>query len=674
MKTSIQSIAKGNSFKPINSGHFLLRTFLITVIMTFLVTGMVMAQIQSLELGEDSEPDPNTGPTTTIEIPLLHNINNPDDDDFTPYFPNTTVTISFSEFAYNSPDEQDTGPDQPNIVIGWLFNPEGPDFDEDDPFDGMSDGADEDRLVPFTVLDESLDFEENLYESIDDLENFYSSVEGLATGDPDFEGDGFSFTENRGAFISASFAGLGESTEFDTDTPYESGARYRIATMTIEFNRPVNNPILHFFGLGSFWEYTIVGDNLFYINAASAEFDLWNSNLGTEGNPGVNMEVLSSNPRNVDDTDANMTNPGRETGLYVEGNSIINSWNYPDVIDTDFSDGDDAGTANGSIIVRGEGIQTLTFRVYARAINNIDAYRAALAADPDFPILPEDGFFYGSEALGWSGDAQDTEAQDNVDDIDDPIEIPPYNFASDAFILSVSAEVEPDEEELTLQPCYRMLSSPVAGATYNNIIGDFWTQGVANSNYEPGDPNIFIWPAGDDDISGGLVEDWLPLPGTDELTGGVNATITSGRGFLMSVFTDDEYGTEGSWDKPFSVTGSEPPSPVQLTTTHLNTGEGEWNLFGNPFKAPISFANFYSDNQTTGIDDAVYVFFNSRVPSSGDLDEGIGEDNGEYKFSGGWVSTAAGFGELEGGMIFPFQGFFVENDSELTDLPIEFNR
>jgi hypothetical protein len=646
-----------------------MKAFYILIFMPFVLAGMVLAQTQSIEMSVESEPDPNIGPSSSVVIPLLHNIENPNDNVFTPYFPNTTVTISFSDFAYSSPTEQDTGDDQPNVVAGWIFNPGGVDI-------GITSGENENLLVPFDALDESLDFGFSRYDNIGDLEAFYSSTE------PTLE-SGISFTANRGAFISASFAGLDDLTG-DDECPYISDQRCEVATMTITFNRPVNNPILHFFGLGSFWEYFIAADQLLYNNAATVEFDLLSTNLG--GPASVTLDVLSANP--VDPNDETVENAFEETtGLAVSGNSIVSSWNYPDVIDTGDSIDDDAGVANGSIIVRGDGITTLTFRINARAIRDIPAYRNALAA-AGFP--PEDGFFYGSTALGWNGGADDLEAQEFVDDIDEPVEIPPHNIASDAFILSVSAEVDPDEQVVEYGDSFRMLSSPVRNTSYRELLGEIWVQGPDvtadpedDNFFSGGDPNIFTWELGRE-FNENVDEEESNFGWNSNID--ITSNIPAGQGFLITVFEDDVYGVDGEFPKDLVVTGSEHfPEDFADAADYSITSNGAsdgWMLLGNPFKDPLHINNFLTaHNNNNGGDFIPTIYVWDRGIRDGDTFDGNPVGPGDLVDSGWRFATLldnehANYPDsedaddnvltegIDGNVLMPFQGFFIQKAVE----------
>ncbi|MCC5908402.1 MAG: T9SS type A sorting domain-containing protein [Balneolaceae bacterium] len=580
---------------------------LVLLFATFFISD-VSAQTQSIEMNEDSVPADNEGPATTIEIPLFHNINNPNDNDFDPYYPELTATISFDNFPYSV--SQATGTGNPPVVLGWRFNPEG------ELADGISTGVEEDMVVPFTALDESIDPVFNEYD-ISEMQGFYSSTEPTI-------GAGIDFTANRGAFIAASFEGLGGS-----GTPYESGARYHIADMTIEFNRPVTNPIFHFFGLGGVWQYdSEEPDFNFYINAGTVEFD-----LVTEG---ISLEVLSANPGGENE----------EFGLDVVVNNgttqIINTWNIPEVIDTEDSEQDDSGVANGSIIVRGEDIQVITLRMFARAINDIDAARDAYATGA-IPCLVEEGCYLGDSGFGWNGGATG-EGGD---------EIPEYNIAHDLFILSISKEVQPDETTLTGDECFRMLSNPIAGTNLSEFLAPLWTQGPEDSDHSGSDfPNIFTWDIGSSANSG-----WQALTESVRLD---QTELEPWEGFLMSVFADEfEADPYAEFvDFTLSVTGSE--HPTDLLDFSSNAGETDgWILLGNPYKDPINISNFFQNS--SGLGEYVYIW--DRNYTSGIEDPELAA--GDF---GTWRVSTGSTGDIIDHIIAPFQGFFVQKNAQLSEV------
>jgi hypothetical protein len=108
-----------------------------------------------------------------------------------------------------------------------------------------------------------------------------------------------------------------------------AGGRYYYGNMTVTFNRPVNDPVLHFVGLGG-----ALGGG----QGISTEFDLVTT--------GVSVTRLSGS------TEFNVTTANGVT-------SIVNSA-------TALNANCGAGGACGSVKVTGNGLTTVTFRVYLR--------------------------------------------------------------------------------------------------------------------------------------------------------------------------------------------------------------------------------------------------------------------------------------------------------------------
>lgn len=192
-----------------------------------------------------------------------------------------------------------------------------------------------------------------------------------------------------------------------------------------------------------------------------------------------------------------------------------------------------------------------------------------------------------------------------------------------------SSDYLPEEFTLTLGPCWRTLSSPIQDLQYNELLDDLWTQGMPGADYTEGEANIFVMnPTGND---------WTPLANLDQ-------EITPGTGFLISVFTDDEYGTPGNWDKTITVGGTEHSAPVTVTNTDMATDGFGFTLLGNPYKRSIRFDGL----NHTDVDDAIWVYNRN---ASGTTDGS----------QGSWVSWSGGVGDLTDGIIAPFQGFLVRN-------------
>lgn len=188
--------------------------------------------------------------------------------------------------------------------------------------------------------------------------------------------------------------------------------------------------------------------------------------------------------------------------------------------------------------------------------------------------------------------------------------------------------------------CWRMLSSPVAGATYAELLAPVWTQGMTGAKYSSGVPNVLIWP----DVTGTSYGSWVA-------PSNLNNVIPPGTGFIVSVFGDDNFdGVDDGFPKTLSLTGAEHTGTIE---PDLNSASDGWTLVGNPFGEPIDFNGL----TTTDLTDVAYVY---------DRNAG-GTTNGN---AGGWRSTNGSFGGITGGIIAAFQGFFVQNNGSSPSLQI----
>ena len=179
---------------------------------------------------------------------------------------------------------------------------------------------------------------------------------------------------------------------------------------------------------------------------------------------------------------------------------------------------------------------------------------------------------------------------------------------------------------------WRLLSSPVSGSTYADLLGPIWTQGATGADATNGTPNVF-WSEGSTTAS-------LAQTNVTDLT----VALTPGRGFAVLVYNDDNYTDEGgtTWPKTLSVTGTENAADVTYTPTW--TSGTEYAIAGNPFASTIEW-----DALTTGegVHDAVWVW----NPGTSTYD-----------------AYNAGNGLLTGGLIAPFQGFWIQYNSAASGI------
>lgn len=199
--------------------------------------------------------------------------------------------------------------------------------------------------------------------------------------------------------------------------------------------------------------------------------------------------------------------------------------------------------------------------------------------------------------------------------------------------------VETLEVTLTGDSCWRTLTSPIDGQTYQEFFASFeddglYTQGegITGVRHDGGIPNVYKMNNDGDD--------WTPVPDLTE-------EIPAGEGFLMTVFTDDVFEEEGEWPKTATFDNNETIYEAPVNVDLQATDSDSFNLLGNPFSSSIDFDEL-NTSEITGI---VWVY-------DRDQDE--------------WVTWNGDVGDLEDGIIAPFQGFVVQNDENAENPSVEF--
>tara|TARA_R110002096_G_scaffold170840_12_gene343527 strand:- start:471 stop:3248 length:2778 start_codon:yes stop_codon:yes gene_type:complete len=177
---------------------------------------------------------------------------------------------------------------------------------------------------------------------------------------------------------------------------------------------------------------------------------------------------------------------------------------------------------------------------------------------------------------------------------------------------------------------WRLLSTPTSDNSYDDLLGDIWTQGIATgADVTTGDASV-------KSFNGSFVT-------VDDLT----ATMTAGAGFAVYVYSDDDYDNsvaDAGFPKTLSVSGTANTGSISPT---LNTTASAFSLVGNPYTSTID----WDDLTKTDLMGSVYVYDTSVS---------------NYIV---WNGTAGG---LTDGLLAPFQGFFVQTNSGTgTELTIE---
>ena len=305
-------------------------TLVLFILTCLMCSQAVLAAPPTIEIfsGSGSGQGPTAGPVTTT---FRLNANNPSDNNSTAYTPVTTATYTITESVYNKATYS-SGPNKPNLTIGGSGT--------------NSTVAATNVILPLVSYGASGD------------EMFAASIQNAPAGCvngsacPSTNGgiragsSSSDTTANYGVTVHIKTAGFSSSWG---SLNLSKTARIRVGQIKIEFNRPVNNPILQAAGMG--------GANGNF--GASAEFTLVSSNT-----PVILSRLAGSKELSVVGND--ITNNARKKG--ADSN---------------------AGGASGSIYIKGKGIQTLVFDVYIKGDGGSDGWSDTGA----------DTFFFGISSM-----------------------------------------------------------------------------------------------------------------------------------------------------------------------------------------------------------------------------------------------------------------------------------
>ena len=183
---------------------------------------------------------------------------------------------------------------------------------------------------------------------------------------------------------------------------------------------------------------------------------------------------------------------------------------------------------------------------------------------------------------------------------------------------------------------WRMLSSP-QDTTLAAFLGGLWTQGFPGSDNPGGACTVFVY----DEAAASFADGWTCLPDGTQ-------TTPAGTGFMAYVYDDDDPGQPGVQNPfPKTLTTAAPVVPplsfdfgVRFADDARPFGQKGWNLLGNPVGAALAWAAV----DRTAVRPTVYVYDPDFF-------------GGDYRTA--TVEGGVTYGDLAGGLIPPFQGFFV---------------
>lgn len=184
---------------------------------------------------------------------------------------------------------------------------------------------------------------------------------------------------------------------------------------------------------------------------------------------------------------------------------------------------------------------------------------------------------------------------------------------------------------------WRMLSSPTSGNSYHDLLGNIWTQGTSGADYSGGEPNVMIFDGSSFSTVSDLQSD----------------VMNNGQGFIVYIYSDDDYdqtAQDNGFPKTLNLSGIPRTGYVEAA---LNSGVDSWTLTGNPYPEPID----WDELDTSDLTGTVYVYDHTY----GTIDGGGNDVAEDGSVGGGYRTWNGGAGSLSGGVIAPFQGFWVQS-------------
>src|SRR5690554_5897137 len=297
------------------------------------VSAQANSALEFAKISGDGNPTGN-GPVNATAINFVKNTNNPTGNTFVTYTPGLSATFTLSDPEYTNSNytySQTGGP----VAIGGAI--------------GGGTAA--------------------IFDAPAGNPNASSFTSSGATA-----GNGISTTSNK-------FVTIRVSNTFARMNSLSTTGRHRAQRLTVEFNRPVNNPILHLSSLGA--ALLTSSSNPTVLFGFSAELDVFVNSATTA----ATLNRISGN-----------------TALVVSGNQINNG----------ASNIGDGNYGDGSVQVIGTGITSLVFEIYLRGDRSLSPeYWTSPGTNGVYPTTT--GTYYGETfSLGISLDGTEPIGCDNT--------------------------------------------------------------------------------------------------------------------------------------------------------------------------------------------------------------------------------------------------------------------
>ncbi len=186
---------------------------------------------------------------------------------------------------------------------------------------------------------------------------------------------------------------------------------------------------------------------------------------------------------------------------------------------------------------------------------------------------------------------------------------------------------------------FRTLAAPSNGTVFDELLGDFFTQGFTGSDGPSGSDNAWTWDDG--------TQAWTAL--TNQTTN----SLSAGNGFLFYLFSDDNgSGTSGDAGFPKQISANQFGGDGTRNSGSVNPvsslADTDFFLAGNPYFFPIDWDLLTK----SGLSNTIYVYDDANST---------------------WQTWNGTLGNLTDGEIAAFQGFFIQGSGGSGSLTIQEN-
>lgn len=186
---------------------------------------------------------------------------------------------------------------------------------------------------------------------------------------------------------------------------------------------------------------------------------------------------------------------------------------------------------------------------------------------------------------------------------------------------------------------WRMFGAPFANSTFATITDSLWTQGIEGASTSKGRSNIYTWNE--------ATQSW-GIPDS------LNASASSGKGFMMYVFEDNSYGkpgTQGGFPKSIISEGNGVTLPQTIPLSYTEGAISNLNginFISNPSLSTLNWEEITKTNIT-----GTYYVWDGANGHYDAYQTGVGGTNSATKY------------------IAPFQGFYVKATAVSAELNID---